>query len=186
MFESEMLLRKRDGRVEAYDREKLRISLTAAALATVSEEFRGDSARENILSVLGVAQTDELPDFIRGAYVRQTLGDELYDTIDFVVELIETALTERDEIITTAELSEIVHNALVDAGQTAILREYVMRATSRARAIENAGALMKAVSELTVLNSVNSNAKRENANVNGETAMGTMLQYGARRPKLPE
>lgn len=183
MFESEMLLRKRDGRVEAYDREKLRISLTAAALATVSEEFRGDSARENILSVLGVAQTDELPDFIRGAYVRQTLGDELYDTIDFVVELIETALAERDEIITTAELSEIVHNALVDAGQTAILREYVMRATSRARAIENAGALMKAVSELTVLNSVNSNAKRENANVNGETAMGTMLQYGATASK---
>lgn len=183
MVESEMLLRKRDGRVEAYDREKLRLSLTAAALATVSEEFRGDSARENILSVLGVAQTDELPDFIRGAYVRQTLGDELYDTIDFVVELIETALAECDEIITTAELSEIVHNALVDAGQTAILREYVMRATSRARAIENAGALMKAVSELTVLNSVNSNAKRENANVNGETAMGTMLQYGATASK---
>ena len=183
MIESEMLLRKRDGRVETYDREKLRISLTAAALATVSEEFRGDSARENILAVLGIAQTDELPEFIRGAYVRQTLGDELYDTIDFVVELVETALAERDEIITTAELSEIVHNALVDAGQTAILREYVMRATSRARAIENAGALMKAVSELTVINSVHSNAKRENANVNGETAMGTMLQYGATASK---
>lgn len=183
MIEAEMMIRKRDGRVEAYDSEKLRISLTAAALATASEEFRGDSARENILSVLGVASDDELPDFIKGAYVRETLGDDLYETLDFVVELVETAITERDEIIPTAELSEIVHNALVDAGQSSILREYVMRATSRARAIENAGALMKAVSDLTVINSQHSNAKRENANVNGETAMGTMLQYGATASK---
>lgn len=185
MQDTMLMVRKRDGRVEPYDRNKLCLSLTAAALAVVNDEFRDDSAREGILSVLGVGNSDDddTQAMVREAYTRSTIGDELYDAIELVTELVETDLEESKEIIPTSELSERVHAALVEAGQGALLREYVMRASSRERAIEGAGALMKAVRELTFTNSQHSNAKRDNANVNGETAMGTMLQYGSAASK---
>mgnify|MGYP000893579222 FL=1 len=181
MQETIIRVRKRDGRVEPYDSDKLCISLTAAALAVVNEEFRDDSARDGILSVLGV--DGELQDVVRENYTRATIGDEMYEAIELVTELVETALEESGDIVPTSELSEIVHTALVEAGQGALLREYVLRATSRERAIESASALMRAVKELTFTNSQHSNAKRDNANVNGETAMGTMLQYGSAASK---
>lgn len=179
--ESNLMVRKRDGRVEVYDRHKLCISLTAAALAVVNEEFRDDSACDGILTVLGI--TSDVPDFVSEAHTRGTIGDELYEAIELAIDLVEATLDESGEIIPTNELSDIVQKALIEAGQGVLLREYVMRASSRERAIEGASALMRAVKELTFTNSQHSNAKRDNANVNGETAMGTMLQYGSAASK---
>ena len=39
--------------------------------------------------------------------------------------------------------------------------------------------LMKSISEITFSDSNDSDTKRENANIDGNTAMGTMLQYGS-------
>ena len=38
---------------------------------------------------------------------------------------------------------------------------------------------MKAIEEITFEDANDADIKRENANINGNTAMGTMLQYGS-------
>ena len=51
--------------------------------------------------------------------------------------------------------------------------------TKRSRIRNSRTRLMKSISEITFEDANDANIKRENANIDGNTAMGTMLQYGS-------
>lgn len=60
-----------------------------------------------------------------------------------------------------------------------LAKAYVLYRETRNKAREKNTRLMKAYYGITFHDAEESNDKRENANVNGNTAMGTMLQYGS-------
>lgn len=80
-------------------------------------------------------------------------------------------------------VQDVVERVLIEEGQAEIAKEYILYRAERARAREMNSQLMKMYEDLTFNYSKDSDLKRENANIDGDTAMGTMLRYGSEGAK---
>ena len=62
-------------------------------------------------------------------------------------------------------------------------KKYILYRNERTRVREMNTRLMKVYEDLTFQSSLENDVKRENANIDGDTAMGTMLKYVPRGAK---
>ena len=81
------------------------------------------------------------------------------------------------------EIQDFVEKALIRNGHVRTAKAYIVYRSERSRIREMKSNLMKIYEEITFKDSKDSNIKRENANVNADTAMGTMLKYGSEGAK---
>ncbi|MCL2406682.1 MAG: anaerobic ribonucleoside triphosphate reductase [Defluviitaleaceae bacterium] len=81
------------------------------------------------------------------------------------------------------QIQDVVEEVLIKHGHTRVAKAYILYRAERSKARERHTHLMKVYEEITFSESVDSDRKRENANVNGDTAMGTMLKYGSEGAK---
>jgi ribonucleoside-triphosphate reductase len=81
------------------------------------------------------------------------------------------------------EIQDIVESVLIDTGNARTAKEYILYRAERTRIREMNTRLMKVYEELTFKDSTDNDLKRENANIDGDTAMGTMLRYGSEGAK---
>ncbi len=81
------------------------------------------------------------------------------------------------------EIQDEVEKALMRAGYEDAAKGYILYRAQRTRVRESNTSLMKACDEITHADARTSNLKRDNANVDGNTAMGSMLQIGAAAAK---
>lgn len=108
----------------------------------------------------------------------RTMADELADR---VVEYVENTLgIEKPGV---EQLQDAVEKILVDNGHTRTAKEYILYRAKRSRVREMNTKLMKVYEDLTFKSAKENNVKRENANIDGDTAMGTMLRYGSEGAK---
>lgn len=77
------------------------------------------------------------------------------------------------------EIQDVVEKVLIDEGHAATAKAYILYRSNRTRAREMNTRLMKVYEDLTFKPAKDSDIKRENANIDGDTAMGTMLKYGS-------
>ncbi len=77
------------------------------------------------------------------------------------------------------DIQDAVVKVLIEKGHAKISEEYIVYRTERSRVRNSKTRLMKAIEEITFEDANDADIKRENANINGNTAMGTMLQYGS-------
>lgn len=77
------------------------------------------------------------------------------------------------------DIQDAVVKVLIEKGHARISEEYIVYRTERSRVRNSKTRLMKAIEEITFEDANDADMKRENANINGNTAMGTMLQYGS-------
>ncbi|MDU7904337.1 MAG: anaerobic ribonucleoside triphosphate reductase, partial [Peptostreptococcaceae bacterium] len=68
---------------------------------------------------------------------------------------------------------------LIEKGHAKTSEEYIIYRTERNRIRNSKSRLMKSIGEITFADADDADIKRENANIDGNTAMGTMLQYGS-------
>ncbi len=76
-------------------------------------------------------------------------------------------------------IQDVVEKQLMDHGFDASAKAYILYRANRTRAREANTSLMKTIDEITNVDAHNSNLKRDNANIDGNTAMGSMLQIGS-------
>ncbi len=81
------------------------------------------------------------------------------------------------------EIQDFVEKALIRNGHVRTAKAYIVYRSERSRIREMKSNLMKIYEDITFKDSKDSNIKRENANVNADTAMGTMLKYGSEGAK---
>ena len=81
------------------------------------------------------------------------------------------------------EIQDIVERVLIEEGHAKTAKEYILYRAERTRVREMNTRLMKIYEELTFKESKDNDLKRENANIDGDTAMGTMLKYGSEGAK---
>ncbi|MBQ9454608.1 MAG: anaerobic ribonucleoside triphosphate reductase [Thermoguttaceae bacterium] len=81
------------------------------------------------------------------------------------------------------EIQDAVETVLLEADCVQTARAYVLYRAERTRIREAKTRLMKTYEDITFKDSRESDVKRENANVNGDTAMGMMLKYGSEGAK---
>ncbi len=86
-------------------------------------------------------------------------------------------------IPTVEQIQDTVEKVLVDNGHARTAKEYILYRAERTRVREMNTKLMKTYEDLTFKYAKDSDIKRENANINGDTAMGTMLKYGSEGAK---
>ena len=80
-------------------------------------------------------------------------------------------------------VQDIVEKVLMDSGYVQTAKAYILYRNERSRAREMNTRLMKVYEDITFSDAVDSDVKRENANVNADTAMGAMLKYGSEGAK---
>ena len=76
-------------------------------------------------------------------------------------------------------IQDTVERQLMNHGFNAAAKAYILYRANRTRAREANTALMKTIDEITNIDARISDMKRDNANIDGNTAMGSMLQIGA-------
>ncbi|MBR5312942.1 MAG: anaerobic ribonucleoside triphosphate reductase [Clostridia bacterium] len=100
-----------------------------------------------------------------------------------VSERIEADFSGADEFPSVEDIQDMVERVLVKHGHARTAKEFILYRAERNKIREMNTGLMKTYEDLTFKSAFDNDIKRENANVNGDTAMGTMLKYGSEGAK---
>ena len=127
-----------------------------------------DFDRGKIFSAIKKAN-DSLPSF------QQSTSDGHIKTLtDQVVQ----AAAKLDKV-TVEAVQDTVERVLIDAGLADLAKAYILYRQTHARIREAKDFLMETFHQLTYKDASDIDIKRENANIDADTAMGTMLKYGS-------
>ncbi len=97
-----------------------------------------------------------------------------------------TREVDRDESISMPSVEYVqdkVEQVLIDGGYVKTAKAYILYRAERSRVREAKTRLMGILQDITFKAAAESDVKRENANIDGDTAMGTMLKYGSESAK---
>ena len=81
------------------------------------------------------------------------------------------------------EIQDEVERSLMHHGFEDVAKAYILYRASRTKTRERKTNLMKIYDEITFSDAIDSDMKRDNANVDGDTPMGMMLKYGCEGAK---
>lgn len=111
----------------------------------------------------------------------QSVGGQNYDEAMQISVQICKIVEEKyaDTIPTVEQVQDIVEKVLIEQGHAKTAKKYILYRYDRTRSREMKTNLMKVLTDLTFKSAKDSDIKRENANIDGDTAMGTMLKYGS-------
>lgn len=115
-----------------------------------------------------------------------SVGGNDYDMAERISDKVVTYLYKNypvDTCPTVEQIQDIVEKVLIETGHAKTAKEYILYRSERTRARESNTRLMKTYEGITFQDAEENNLMRENANVNGNTAMGAMLKYGSEGAK---
>ena len=139
-------IRKRDGRMDQFDVNKI--------AGAIYKAFQATEAKYDLDTAIAVAKE------------------------------VEEKLESRHTELPTVELvQDTVEETLISKGYVRIAKAYILYRAERTRSRDRKSRLMKTLEEITFQDAKDSDLKRENANVNADAPMGTMLKYGAEAAK---
>jgi len=84
---------------------------------------------------------------------------------------------------TVEQVQDTVETVLMDNHLAETAKKFILYRAERTRVRESNSRIMKEMHDLTFKSAAESETKRENANIDGDTAMGTMLKYGSETAK---
>ena len=115
----------------------------------------------------------------------QVLGGNDYEMAQDLAQKVEDYVeaTIQGHTPTVEEVQDAVEHTLIENGHARTAKEYILYRAERTRVREMNTRLMKTLEDLTFKDAVDNDVKRENANIDGDTAMGTMLKYGSEGAK---
>lgn len=128
-------------------------------------------------------ELDKITDAINKAFIASTQRDN----IDYATTIAQQVVTELEEIgfdvPTVEQIQDCVERVLVKNGHVRTAKAYMVYRSERTRVRQMKTNLMKIYEDITFKDAKDSDLQRENANVNADTAMGTMLKYGSEGAK---
>lgn len=86
-------------------------------------------------------------------------------------------------IPTVEGIQDLVEEALIESGFSQTAKAYILYRAQRSRVRDVNSRLMQTLKDITFTKATDSDMKRENANIDADTAMGTMLKYGSEASK---
>lgn len=114
----------------------------------------------------------------------QAIGGKDYQTsLDLANKVANYLESNKITVPTVEQVQDAVEKILIDYGHSRTAKEYILYRSERTRVREMKTKLMKIYEDLTFKSAMENDVKRENANIDGDTAMGTMLKYGSEGAK---
>ena len=119
------------------------------------------------------------------AKAMNAVGEKEFDEARRVAKIVEKNLDENfvNEIPSVEQIQDYVESALMMSGYPEVAKAYIIYRNKRNEIREMNTNLMKTYDEICNSSASESDIKRENANVDGNTAMGTMLKFGSEGAK---
>lgn len=113
------------------------------------------------------------------------LGGKDKDTAMYLAKQVELYLSEvrHNDTPTVEQIQDAVEKVLIENGHARTAKEFILYRAERTRVRDMNTRLMKIYEDLTFKDAADNDIKRENANIDGDTAMGTMLKYGSEGSK---
>lgn len=110
----------------------------------------------------------------------EAVGGSDYETaLELSGKVVDMLMAQNVTTPTVEQIQDCVEKVLIEEGHAATAKSYILYRSERTRAREMDTRLMKVYEDLTFKSASDSDLKRENANIDGDTAMGTMLKYGS-------
>ena len=110
----------------------------------------------------------------------QSVGGTNYEeSLELAGKVVDMLLQRDLDSPTVEQIQDCVEKVLIEEGHAATAKSYILYRSDRTRAREMNTRLMRAYEDLTFMPAKENDLKRENANIDGDTAMGTMLKYGS-------
>lgn len=115
----------------------------------------------------------------------QAIGGNDYDSAYKLAVAVEEYLEDVEgiDVPTVEHVQDTVEKIMIEKGHARTAKEYILYRAERTRIREMNTKLMKIYEDLTFKSAKDNDVKRENANIDGDTAMGTMLKYGSEGAK---
>ena len=111
-------------------------------------------------------------------------GNNYQESLDLAYRVCEYLERQYEGFTPTVEqVQDAVEKILVETGHAKTAKKYILYRAERTKVREMNTKLMKVYEELTFKPAKDNDIKRENANIDGDTAMGTMLKYGSEGAK---
>jgi ribonucleoside-triphosphate reductase len=89
----------------------------------------------------------------------------------------------KNRIPSVEEIQDTVEQVMIESGLGVAAKQFILYRAERTRIREMNTRLMRTYEELTIKDAEDNDLKRENANIDGNTAMGHMLKYGSEGAK---
>lgn len=191
-----MLVKKRDGRVESFKSDKILASIKKAALAV---EVKDDDIQRRAAELKSLKNQliehgfdeieaeeqaeEQFEGYLDDGVYTEYDEEEAEEVVDMVLEGIDSLGLDEDDLIDTGLIQDFVEKALLTTGHVKTAKEYIIKRANRERIREMNTSLMKSYEDLTFGKSSEVETKRENANIDGDSSMGTMLKYGSEGAK---
>lgn len=113
-----------------------------------------------------------------GAMQNEVAAKEVADKV--VAKITEGALEGEP---TVEGIQDLVEECLIESGFSQTAKAYILYRAERSRVRNVNTRLMQTLKDITFTKAEHSDMKRENANIDADTAMGTMLKYGSESSK---
>ena len=115
----------------------------------------------------------------------QVLGGKDREMSEYLAKQVELYLLEvcNNSYPTVEQVQDAVEKILIESGHARTAKEYILYRAERTRVRDMNTKLMRIYEDLTFKEAKDNDVKRENANIDGNTAMGTMLKYGSEGAK---
>ncbi len=115
----------------------------------------------------------------------RVLGGRDREMASYLAKQVELYLLEvcHNDTPTVEQVQDAVEKILIEAGHARTAKEYILYRAERTRVRDMNTKLMRVYEDLTFKEAKDNDVKRENANIDGNTAMGTMLKYGSEGAK---
>lgn len=126
---------------------------------------------------------DKITDAIFNA--AKVLGGKDREMAEYLAKQVELYLLQvcHTSIPTVEQTQNAVEKILIESGHARTAKEYILYRAERTRIRDMDTKLMHIYEDLTFKEAKDNDVKRENANIDGNTAMGTMLKYGSEGAK---
>ncbi|MDR0841093.1 MAG: anaerobic ribonucleoside triphosphate reductase [Christensenellaceae bacterium] len=106
--------------------------------------------------------------------------DNITNLAQEVMQRLDEAGVEEPEV---EQIQDCVERVLIDNGHVRTAKAYILYRAERSRVRQANTRLMRIYEDITYKDALDSDIKRENANIDGNTAMGSMLKYGSEGAK---
>ena len=103
--------------------------------------------------------------------------------LDQLTQAVVAELEKMKEVPTVEQIQDVVEEKLIAADYAKTAKAYILYRAEHQKLREMDDELVKIYSALTFVPAEDADLKRENANINADTAMGTMLKYGSEGAK---
>ncbi len=108
------------------------------------------------------------------------------ETAQALAQQVVSELENNENVSSTPSVEQVqdaVERVLIEKGFVRSAKAYILYRAERSRVREMNTRLMKTFEDITFKEAIESDIKRENANINGDTAMGSMLKFGSEGAK---